>query len=85
MLFILKCPFPSLADEYEMARRSYNGKLFFWRTANLLSQGLGRTRRGRPEDYDTDTESNGMVCILDTNWKRVQKYVPPYLLESMVT
>lgn len=85
MLFILKTPFPFLGDEYERERRTYDGKLFFWRTGNMLSQGLGRTRRGRPEDYDTEDECRGIVCLLDKNWRRVQKYIPPYLKESIIS
>ena len=85
MLFILKTPYPSTASEYERTRQHYDGKMYFWRTGNTLSQGLGRTRRGRPEDYDTDKACNGIVSILDSNWKRVQKYVPTYLRESIIS
>jgi Rad3-related DNA helicase len=50
-----KSPAPYLGDEFEQMRMEYSRKTYNWRTANVLAQGLGRTRRGRPEDYKTTT------------------------------
>ena len=83
ILLIFKCPFPSLGSEYERERMHFDGKMYYWRTANRLAQGLGRTRRGRPEDYDVGV-CNGVVGIFDGNWKRVRKYLPEDVLEAVV-
>ena len=70
-------------SEYERERMQFDGKMYYWRTANRLAQGLGRTRRGRREDYDIDG-CNGVVGIFDGNWKRVRKYLPEDVLEAVV-
>jgi hypothetical protein len=49
-----------------------------------MEQGLGRTRRGRAEDYDSAGERRGLVAIADGNWKRVQKYLSASLREAIV-
>jgi hypothetical protein len=53
------------------------------RTAWKLEQGLGRTRRGRREDYDIDGV-NGYVAIADGGWSRVKKYLSKGLQEAIV-
>jgi len=62
----------------------YSHKTYNWRTANILAQGLGRTRRGRPEDYDTNGEMRGFVAIADGSWKRIKKYLPGWVKEAIV-
>jgi hypothetical protein len=42
---------------------------------------LGRTRRGREQDYGED---NGFVAIADGNWTRVKKYLSQSLREAIV-
>ena len=79
-----KVPFPSRADAFERARQKHNGKMYKQRTAWNLEQSLGRTRRGRPEDYDSDGEHRGLVAIVDGNWKQVQKYLSTTLREAIV-
>jgi len=59
----------------------YSGKMFLQRTSWMLEQGLGRTRRGRDEDYDPGT---GLVCIADKNWHRVQKYLSQATRDAIV-
>jgi hypothetical protein len=82
---VAKTPFPSTPPgSYEEARLGYSRKFYSQRTAWALQQSLGRTRRGRPEDYDTEDEMRGMVAIADMNYKRVQKYMDDDFLESMV-
>lgn len=69
---VAKVPFPFLGDAYERERMEYSRRFFLQRTAWLLEQGLGRTRRGREEDYG---DENGFVAIADGDWRRVRKYL----------
>lgn len=79
-----KVPFPSLGDEYERERMQFDGTMFLQRTAWTLEQMLGRSRRGRPEDYDTPEEKRGLVAIADGNYSRVQKYLSSGLRAALV-
>ena len=81
--FIGNCPYPSLADDYEIARRNHNGKTYLWRTAVQLEQSLGRTRRGEPEDYDNGSGHEQLVAIADGNWRRVKSYLSNDLMDSI--
>lgn len=80
-----KVPYPFLGDPYEIERRNYNGTFFLQRAAWQLEQGLGRTRRGRPEDYDTPDEIRGLVAIADGGYKWLRKYFSPSFMDSVVT
>lgn len=80
-----KTPYPFLGDPFEIERRNYNGTFYLQRTAWQLEQGLGRTRRGRPEDYDTPQERRGVVAIADGGWKWLRKYFSPSFMQSVVT
>jgi len=71
-----KCPFPSLASDYHRQRMKADPAYYRLRTAWELAQGLGRTRRGRPEDYDLDGKVHGFVGIADGNWTRIKKVIP---------
>lgn len=79
-----KVPFPSLGDEYERERMQFDGTMFLQRTAWTLEQMLGRSRRGRAEDYDTAGERRGLVAIADGNYRRVQKYLSAGLQAALV-
>jgi Rad3-related DNA helicase len=81
---VAKVPFPYLADKYERARLDYDPKFYLQRTAWTLEQACGRTRRGRPQDYDTEDEQRGLVAIVDGNWTRCQKYLSQPFLDSLV-
>lgn len=81
---VAKAPFPSLGDEYERERMNYSGPMFLQRTAWQMEQGLGRTRRGRAQDYDLDGERRGLVAIADGNYTRVQKYLSANLRAALV-
>ncbi len=81
---VAKTPFASLGDPYERERMDYSGTFYLQRAAYKLEQGLGRTRRGRTEDYDVNGQINGLVAIADQNYRRVQKYLSPALRESLV-
>jgi Rad3-related DNA helicase len=81
---VAKTPFGFLGDPYEKARMRYSGKFYLQRTAWQLEQGLGRTRRGRPQDYDTENEKRGLVAILDGNFTRCKKYMSAGLQEALV-
>jgi len=82
---VAKCPFPFLGDPYEQARQRRSGRFYLQRTAWQLQQGLGRTRRGRPQDYDTPDKHAGLVAIADGNWTRVKRYLSQDFLDSIVT
>jgi len=81
---VAKVPFSALGDPYEKARMQYSGRMYLQRAAWQLEQGLGRTRRGREQDYDTTDEQRGLVAIADGNWKRVQKYLSESMKESLI-
>lgn len=81
---VAKAPFPYLGDEFEAQRMRYSSKTYMWRTATQLEQGLGRTRRGEPEDYDHNGVRNQLVAIADGNWTRVKNYISQDLLESII-
>ena len=80
---VAKIPYPFLGDPYEKARMMHDGKLFLQRAAWKLEQGAGRTRRGRPEDYDTDEGRAGMVAVADGNVTRVRNYLSAAMRESL--
>lgn len=81
---IAKTPFPFWGDDYERARARYDGKFYLQRTAWDMEQSLGRTRRGRPQDYDTNGQINGLVAIADANWSRCRKYLSQDLQDAIV-
>jgi Rad3-related DNA helicase len=80
-----KVPYPALADEYEIARRSYDGKMYLQRAAQQLEQGCGRSRRGHKSQYDIDGQKNGLVAIADGSWKWVRSYFSESMRDSIVT
>jgi len=79
-----KTPFPGLGDEFERERMNYSGSMYLQRAAWKLEQSLGRTRRGREEDYDVEGERRGLVAIADGNWMRVKKYLSENFKEALV-
>jgi Rad3-related DNA helicase len=79
-----KVNFPALGDPYERARMQYSNKFYLQRTAYTLEQSLGRTRRGRAQDYDTQDEQRGFVAVADGNYMRVRKYLSESLREALV-
>jgi len=64
--FTGNCPFPPFGapGSYDEAWRRYSSNRYFYTAAVLLTQGLGRTRRGREQDYDLG-ERRGLVAIVD--------------------
>jgi len=82
---VAKTPYPFLGDAYEKERQKYDGKFYLQRTAWQMEQGLGRTRRGRKEDYNIDGKVNGLVAIADGGWKYIKKYLSASLVESIQT
>ena len=83
---VAKAPYPvwGSGESYAAAWRGYSMKRYQWQTANLLAQGLGRTRRGREQDYDMNGEFNGFVAVADSSWTRVKGYMPTDILDSFV-
>jgi len=76
-----KTPWPYLGDMYERSRMYYSRRFYIQRTAYALEQSLGRTRRGRVEDYG---EENGFVAIADGNYTRVKGFLSQSLQEALV-
>lgn len=84
LLIIAKVPFPSLASDFERARMSYSSTTFYWRTACLLEQGLGRTRRGNREDYEVDGLHQGYCAIADDDWRRIKSYLSQGVQDALI-
>jgi len=78
-----KVPYAYLGDPYEQARQRRSGSFYLLRAAWSLQQQLGRTRRGREQDYDTADERRSLVLIADLNWTRVRKYLSTDFMESV--
>ncbi len=83
ILIVAKVPYPFLGDEYERARQEFDHRMYGQRTAWQLVQAWGRTRRGRPEDYDGSDEIRGFVAIADMNVTRVLGYMPLDVLRAL--
>lgn len=79
-----KCPYPNLGDNFEKERMNYSNSMYLQRTAWALMQAMGRTRRGREEDYDTPGEIRGYCAIADMGYTRVMKYLSDDFKESLV-
>jgi len=83
LLLVFKTPFPRIGapGSYENEQMRAGGAMYHWRTANMLAQGCGRTRRGREQDYGPE---NGLVAVLDGNWTRVRKHLSEDFLSAIV-
>jgi Rad3-related DNA helicase len=79
-----KIPFPDTSDPYEKARQNYSHSFYAQRSAWTLMQSLARTRRGFEDDYNMNGEKRQSVCIADGAWTRIEKYLDPDFLESIV-
>jgi len=81
---VAKTPFPSTPPgSYEDRRMRYDGKLYLQRTAWMLEQGLGRTRRGEKSDYDLNGQSEQLVAIADGAYVKVKSYLSVSMQESL--
>lgn len=56
---------------WEWERMQFSNRFYRWQTAATLEQQMGRTRRGRAEDYDSPWERNGYVAIADGSFKKM--------------
>ncbi len=81
-----KVPYPiwGSGGSYEAVWRGYSMSRYRWQAANTLAQGLGRTRRGRDEDYDIDGGFNGFVALADGAYGQIRKSLPGDLREALV-
>jgi len=79
-----KAPFGDVGDEYEKQRSNYDRRMYLQRAAWKLEQGLGRTRRGRPGDYDVEGEKRGLVAIADASYRGFKNYLSESLKEALV-
>jgi Rad3-related DNA helicase len=84
ILIVAKIPFAHLGDPYEKARMAFSQRTFLWRAACTLEQGLGRTRRGYPDDYEINGQHNGFVALADGNYDRIKGYLSQGLLDSLI-
>lgn len=82
----VKVPFPVWGSEgsYENRWARYSRDRYNQVAARRIAQQLGRTRRGREEDYDTATEVRGACAIVDASLSRVEKYLPEALRSALV-
>jgi len=84
---IAKVPFPFFAPStFEWEKMQYSNRFYRWQTASDLEQRCGRTRRGRPEDYDDSFNVRGYVAIADGSFKKMgmQKSCSADFVESLV-
>lgn len=81
-----KIPYPRWGSpgSYEAAYRSYSNKRMRWETAIETSQHLGRTRRGREQDYDLDERFASFVAIADDSYKQIKNHFPADTLDALV-
>jgi hypothetical protein len=79
-----KIRFANLGDPFEYERMRYSKAYYELRAAQETEQSLGRTRRGRPRDYDTPVERRGCVCVADGAWRKIRKKFSVDLLEAIV-
>lgn len=82
---VCKTPYPVFGsdDSYEGQWRRYSMSRYMWTTANALAQGVGRTRRGHLDDYDSNGSVNGLVAIADSSWSRVKSKLPQDILSAI--
>lgn len=81
---VAKVPYPFLGEGYERARMSYNGRFFIQRAAWKLEQAIGRTRRGREEDYNSGDEIRGLVAVADGSINHVKSYLSQSTRDALV-
>jgi len=83
---VAKVPYPIYGanGSYEEAWRSYSHRRYLWQSACSLMQAVGRTRRGKDEDYDLNGKVNGVVAIADGSWGRVKSQLSNDFLDSVV-
>lgn len=81
-----KVPFPRMGDpgSYENAWMTYSKSRYNAQTALVLEQQMGRTRRGRDQDYDIDGQFNGLCAIADGSWERVKSKFSADFKEALV-
>lgn len=77
-----KVPYASLGNPYEKMRMEFAPMFYKLRAAWDLIQALGRTRRGRPEDYGAE---NGLVAIADGSWTMLKNFIDKDILDSIVS
>lgn len=82
---VAKVPYPYLGDEYERERMEFSRKTYMQRAARRIAQAIGRTRRGRPGDYDSFDQINGFVAVADINVVRILSFLPLDILKAMFT
>lgn len=81
---VAKVPYANLGEPFEQARMRFSGEFFTQRAATKLEQGIGRTRRGRKEDYDIGGIRSGLVCVADGGINYVKNYLSQSMRESLI-
>jgi len=70
-------------ESYDRAWATYSRKRYAQDAGVSLMQQLGRTRRGREEDYDTVDEVRGACAVADGNVGRVKGYLSESFREAL--
>lgn len=68
---VAKVPYGNLGSEYERLKFNQNRRFYTQEAAWKLVQGLGRVRRGRPQDYG----DNKFVAIADGSYRNIRNYI----------
>jgi hypothetical protein len=76
---VAKVPYGNLGSEYERLKFNQNRRFYTQEAAWKLVQGLGRIRRGRPEDYG----DNKFVAIADGSFKNITTYMDKDITDSI--
>lgn len=80
-----KIPYRRYGSEksYDRAWATYSHKRYAQDAGVSLMQQLGRTRRGREEDYDTADEVRGACAVVDGSVGRVKGYLSESFREAL--
>lgn len=71
-------------ESYDRAWATYSRKRYAQDAGVSLMQQLGRTRRGREEDYDTADEVRGANAVADGSLGRVKNYLSESFKEALI-
>ena len=76
---VAKVPYGNLGSEYERLKFQLNRRFYMQEAAWKMVQGLGRIRRGRPQDYG----DNKFVAIADGSFHNIMSYIDSDITDSI--
>jgi len=76
---VAKIPYGNLGSEYERLKFQLNRRFYMQEAAWKMVQGLGRVRRGRPQDYG----NNKFVGIADGSFHNIISYIDKDISDSI--